>query len=122
MTTMLGYSSSKGICMPVPRRRFEEILPLLVSTYRQGSLVPFIGAGMSAGRLTLWPEFVKKLEKEASISYDDSLKEAYDARAQYACTKIQNSRGRACFLDAVRKALSTECVSKDIPPQTTSLA
>src|SRR5580704_12802302 len=120
MTTMLGYSSSKGICMPVPRRRFEEILPLLVSTYRQGRLVPFIGAGMSAGRLTLWPEFVDKLETEADIRHNKSRKR-FNERAQAACTKIRNSLGPDCFLDAVRNALSLENGSRDIPAQTTSL-
>jgi hypothetical protein len=28
--------------------KFEDILPSLVSTYQQGRLVPFLGAGMSA--------------------------------------------------------------------------
>jgi hypothetical protein len=108
--------------MPVPRRTFEEILPLLVSTYRQGCLVPFIGAGMSAGRLSLWPEFVDKLETEACIPHDESLQPYYDVRAQAACTKIRNSYGRDCFLDAVRRALSVEGESPELPPQTTSLA
>ncbi len=55
--------------MTLPRRTFEEILPLLVSTYMEGRLVPFLGAGMSVGRIALWDEFVKNLEDEAGISF-----------------------------------------------------
>ena len=37
--------------------RLEDILPLLVSTYQSGRLVPFLGAGMSAPKLTVWNTF-----------------------------------------------------------------
>src|SRR5215475_11861697 len=51
---------------PVKRSNdFEEILPLLVSTYQKGRLVPFLGAGMSYPRLHLWPGFVENLEEQA---------------------------------------------------------
>ena len=44
---------------------FQEILPLLVSSYQRGRLVPFLGAGMSTPNLTLWEKFVENLEKAA---------------------------------------------------------
>jgi len=47
--------------------KFEDILPLLVSTYQQGRLVPFLGAGMSSPTLTLWEKFVDKLEDSAGL-------------------------------------------------------
>lgn len=31
----------------VHQREFQQVLPLLVSTYMRGRLVPFLGAGMS---------------------------------------------------------------------------
>lgn len=60
--------------MTLPRRTFEEILPLLVSTYMEGRLVPFLGAGVGVGRIALWDEFVKNLEDEAGISFIQSAR------------------------------------------------
>jgi hypothetical protein len=38
--------------------KLEDVLPLLVSTYQQGRLVPIWGAGMSAPMLTLSDEWM----------------------------------------------------------------
>jgi len=99
--------------------KFEDILPLLVSTYQQGRLVPFLGAGMSRPMLTLWDEFIKKLEAMADSQLDTTLLSP-DARAQQACTIIRNREGRCGFLEAVRKALET-CIT-EVPQNTLSLA
>src|SRR5260370_19269479 len=77
---------------------------------------------MSAGRLALWDKFVENLECEADIVNDESLKLTFEVRAQSACTKIRNSHGRECFLDAIRNALMIKGAPSDIPLQTTSLA
>jgi hypothetical protein len=42
---------------------FEQILPLLVASYRKGELVPFIGAGMSRPACVRWKELVPALEQ-----------------------------------------------------------
>jgi hypothetical protein len=104
------------------RRTFEEILPLLVSTYKQGRLVPFLGAGMSAKSLALWDDFVENLEKEADIVSDDTQHLSNDLRAQAACAKIRNSRGRTCFLDSVGRSLLVGRSGAVITPQTRKLA
>lgn len=88
----------------------------------QGRLVPFLGAGMSAGRLALWDEFVENLENEAGNVSSESLKLSNDVRAQRACTRIRNSRGRACFLDSIGKALIHKGALQEMPLQTTNLA
>ncbi|HEY2015006.1 MAG TPA: SIR2 family protein [Bryobacteraceae bacterium] len=88
----------------------------------KGRLVPFLGAGMSAGRLTMWDTFVKNLEDEAGIPYKKPPKLNNDVRAQRACTSIRNSRGRKCFWEAVGKALTPKDCPKEIPSQTTKLA
>jgi hypothetical protein len=102
---------------------FSQLLPLLVSTYQRGHLVPFLGAGMSAERLTLWPEFLAKLEEEAGITPPKGdctgPKEAFAARAEWASTVIQNRRGREDFLKAVRRALERDC--PNVPLQTQRL-
>jgi hypothetical protein len=108
--------------MTLTRPAIEDILPLLVSTYRRGHLVPFLGAGMSAKKLALWDDFVTNLEHEADISYDKSLKLSNDVRAQRACTKIRNSRGAASFLESIGRALTVKDAPQEIPLQTTRLA
>jgi hypothetical protein len=101
---------------------FDDLLPLLVSTYQRGHLVPFLGAGMSARKLTLWDEFLAKLEDQAGLDASEckSLKLTLDARAQRASTLIRNRYGRDHFLDSVRIAL--EGPSAEFPEQTTRLS
>jgi hypothetical protein len=99
--------------------KFEDILPMLVSTYQRGHLVPFLGAGMSAPKLTLWKDFLAKLEKHAG-SCSDPDKVSSDARAQRASTIIQNRDGPAGFLATLRDALRTKV--QEVPKSTTSLA
>jgi hypothetical protein len=99
--------------------KFEDILPLLVSTYQQGRLVPFLGAGMSAPTLNLWGEFIRRLEVRAELHrHDTGL--SPDARAQQACTIIRNKEGRDGLLAAVKEALASHPVI--VPESTTSLA
>jgi hypothetical protein len=49
------------------RLTFDEILPLLASTYEAGHLVPFIGAGMSRNKLAGWECFVDNLEINSGL-------------------------------------------------------
>lgn len=72
--------------------RFDDILPLLVSTYQQGHLAPFLGAGVSARKLTLWGEFLARFEEQAGLDPLEcqSLKITPDARAQRAGALIKN--------------------------------
>jgi hypothetical protein len=97
----------------------DEILPLLVSTYQRGRLVPFLGAGMSAPRLTQWKEFVCKLESEGRVPAC-STQLSLEARAQRICTIIQNRDGRQGFLKALANALENS--AGEAPPQTQKLA
>jgi len=102
---------------------FQEILPLLVSSYQRGRLVPFLGAGMSTPNLTLWEKFVENLEKAAHSDSDAKINP--EIRAQRVCTIIRNSKGHAGFLEAVGSALKTECSenqSADIPVNLLTLA
>src|SRR5262245_14483920 len=83
---------------------FSEILPLLVSSYQRGRLVPFLGAGMSTPRLALWDEFVENLEKNFE-QHQDHRAISPDVRAQRDCTRIRNTQGPEKFIAAVRGAL-----------------
>jgi hypothetical protein len=47
---------------------FERALPRLVQLYERGLLVPFLGAGMSAGTCESWMRLLEKLERKAGIS------------------------------------------------------
>ena len=108
--------------MPLLRRSPEELLPLLVSTYLRGHLVPFLGAGMSYPNLVLWDEFVTNLEQAAGVKHDGKYSSNLDVRAQNACTMIRYSRGAECFLDAIGKALWARGKPHEMPPQTAALA
>jgi hypothetical protein len=106
---------------------FEDLLPLLVCTYQRGRLVPFIGAGMSAYRLALWDDFVRKLESLAGLGPDQAhpnsriaLNLSNDARAQRAYTRLQNQHTQERVLQLIRDAL--EGPDKAVPAQTQSLA
>ena len=98
---------------------FEDIVPLLVSTYQRGHLVPFIGAGMSAPKLALWKPFVLRLEKDAGIVPSHP---SLDVRAQRAANAIRNNRGRGCFFTSLKEAIKGERFYSGLPPQTKALA
>lgn len=99
---------------------FEEILPLLASTYESGRLVPFIGAGMGRNKLAGWEGFVRNLEIGARLPLSD---EHPEIRAQRAVAKIRNSKNENGLLDFVRRALQGEKFDDPwIPAQTSALA
>jgi hypothetical protein len=100
---------------------FEEILPLLTSTYEAGRLVPFIGAGMSRKKLADWGGFVKKLEAKAKLPPLEGP--PLEVRAQRAAEKIKNSSNGDDFLTCVRESLEgEEFQTVEMPPQTAALA
>jgi len=43
---------------------FDQALPLLVSSYRRGELVPFIGLGMSRRACSTWDQLILGLERK----------------------------------------------------------
>jgi hypothetical protein len=102
----------------------REVLPLLVSTYTRGHLVPFLGAGMSTPMLTLWEPFVARLEQQATergVAVGHApFEESPDALVQRTCARIKNSLGHAGFLECVRHALQRE--GGKVPDQTMALA
>jgi len=77
---------------------------------------------MSANRLVLWDDFVDNLEADAKIGDGKALRWNNDVRAQAACNTIRNSRGHACFLDAIRRALTPKVPAPEMPLQTERLA
>ncbi len=104
----------------IPSRSLEDLIPLLVTIYQHGHLVPFIGAGMSAPALSLWKSFVENLEGDAGTTgFEPNNSEL---RAQRATTLIRNSRGRPCFLEALRKSLRGRGTVSGTPLQTEALA
>jgi hypothetical protein len=100
---------------------FQEILPLLTSTYRAGRLVPFIGAGMSRPRLADWEGFVENLERLAGITPSPGEPQV---RAQRAAAKIRNSGTAESFFAKIRESLKVAngYAGPKIPPQTKALA
>ena len=89
----------------------KDVLPLLVTTYKRGHLVPFLGAGMSMPMLTLWEPFVERLEQYAKehilASGHTTSEENLDASVQRTCARINNSLGHEHFLKCVRQALQS---------------
>jgi hypothetical protein len=97
---------------------FEKVLPSIIAAYDQGRLVPFIGAGASAGACVMWEDFVGNLEVAAGMRprCDSDLVQ----RAARAVRKLKNDEppGTNRFFQAVRKSLPTD---EPIPPPLPSL-
>jgi hypothetical protein len=55
--------------------KFEDILPHLVSTYRRGLLVPFIGSGMSVPTCTSWVKLLIELATIAEVEIPRNIRE-----------------------------------------------
>ena len=114
---MAGTPSSRLIQAP-------DLFPLLASTYAQGHLVPFLGAGMSAPLLNLWKPFVERLEHYAQalgmIQQPAAAQETLEARAERAYSRIRYSAGHEGSLTYIRDALRSDGTA--VPAQTQVLA
>ncbi len=85
--------------------------------HRRGSLVPFIGAGMSVPSCTLWDDFIQNLERKARIKSQTSINKI--RRAEIAVSKLL-SGGADDFYNACRTALRSADPS-ETPLQTKAL-
>jgi len=100
---------------------FEEMLPLLASSYEAGRLVPFIGAGMSRKKFAAWRTFVDKLAERAHLCPSDN--DHIDVRAQRAASTIRNGHNEHDAWEIIAETLQGEDFKKpDIPEQTAALA
>ncbi|HEU4881974.1 MAG TPA: SIR2 family protein [Longimicrobium sp.] len=108
---------------------FSTVLPSLISLYRQGTLVPFIGSGMSRPTCTGWTEFLTRLAMETGIPLPPSLRkkerERSDSAALYrlADTVVHALRElpQQQRIEICRKSLLSGGGKLAIPPQTQSL-
>jgi hypothetical protein len=114
---------------------FEQILPLLVASYRKGELVPFIGAGMSRPACVDWEELVLALEREAEIPTEPLAQDQGNQqkrqekpspsdlirRADHAVLTLLTS-GDKHFQEACRRAVVNPKHNSTPPPQTEALA
>ena len=74
----------------------DDLLPQLAHSYSRGLLVPFLGAGMSAGACPLWKEFVFHLENRAEIDSSDQQDEISSAELiQRAARAVRRLKNRA---------------------------
>jgi hypothetical protein len=100
---------------------FEEMLPLLASSYEAGLLVPFIGAGMSRKKFAGWGTFVGELEKRAGLCPNQN--EHIDVTAQRAASTIRNGHNEHDAWKIIAESLRGEDFDKpNIPEQTAALA
>ncbi len=101
---------------------FDDLLQRLVSTYERGTLVPFIGAGLSIPTCPGWEQFIEKLEGQAGIKPRKSKSRDPDSLVRRAHVAVRTLRFRhpGSFRDKVRKALRTR--RKSPPEQTEVLA
>ena len=103
---------------------FEALLPRLVTAYATGKLVPFIGAGMSAGACATWPRMISALEQHAGLAAlepigDTTPPDELIRRANRATATLR-SRDPAEFASALARSLFAPDASP--PPQTVALA
>ena len=94
--------------------RFDDMIPLLVSAYERGRLVPFLGAGMSAPACAQWGELVANLERLAGVepqAPDDAAAAPpagnLTARADHAAAVLRNQGSTDEFWEKLREALRT---------------
>ncbi len=108
--------------------KFEDALPQLVTAYREGILVPFLGSGMSMGVCTSWHDMLIGLLKKLDLKVPDDLKtdKAHDSKSLYRVAdevigplEAQPLKKRAKIY---RAGLSYGRFTKDIPSQTKALA
>lgn len=103
----------------------ELMIARLAAAYRQGRLVPFLGAGMSVPACAGWEAFIVGLERQAFGRKQPNrpghnLSDELIRRANYAVRDLR-LRGDHAFEKAVREALKTKASDKT-PPQTAALA
>ena len=94
--------------------RFDEMIPLLVSAYERGRLVPFLGAGMSAPACAQWGELVANLERLAGVKPQTPGDAAaaqpagnLTTRADHAAAVLRNQGSTDEFWEKLREALRT---------------
>ncbi len=97
----------------------------LAAAYRQGRLVPFLGAGMSVPACPGWEDFIDELERQAfgrkqPNKPGQNYSEELIRRANTAVRHLR-LRGDPAFDKAVYNALQLKA-SEDAPPQTKALA
>ena len=88
---------------------FDRILSRLVMHFRAGELVPFLGAGASAGICRGWKDFVSRLEQKAEISCSIKMENVTNAeeliRHADTVSRVLRMRGVEAALVAFRSAL-----------------
>lgn len=108
----------------------EAALPRLLTYYRRGVLVPFIGSGMSRPACAAWIPFVLGLARRANHTVPAELQRELDAgrapstelyRLADLCVRRLKARGRQALAEAGREALRGTDDSR-IPDQTAALA
>lgn len=108
----------------------EAALPRLLTNFRRGVLVPFIGSGMSVPVCASWSQLLQALAERANHTISPELQQALDTgragstelyRLADLCVRRLKSRGRQALATACREALG---VRRDaaIPAQTGALA
>lgn len=100
---------------------FDDVLPRLVCAYEKGSLVPFIGAGLSVPACRLWEPFVARLEQAAGSKgkEGDATPDGLVLRANRAISRLR-ALGTPTLAQKVREALFDD--TSRIPPQTEALS
>lgn len=103
----------------------ELMVARLAASYRQGRLVPFLGAGMSVPACPGWEDFIIGLERQAfgrkqPNKPGQNVSDALIRRANHAVRHLR-LRGEAAFEKAVQAALKDKASDKP-PLQTQALA
>lgn len=108
----------------------EAALPQLLTNYRRGVLVPFIGSGMSVPACPAWIPLLRALARRARHPISPELQRAFDEgrtsstdlyRLADLCVRRLTARGRDTLAHACREALGVTA-DLSIPPQTEALA
>lgn len=98
---------------------FEEALPRLLTAYSKEELVPFTGAGLSAGPCTLWFNFVEGLCRYAELPHGPAAGAAAGELIRLADRAVQVllNRSDEALQTGVREALKSADY-RTVPQQT----
>jgi hypothetical protein len=115
---------------PQDAMAIEAALPQLLTNYRRGVLVPFIGSGMSRPACAGWIPFRLALAQRASCTITPELQQALDQKRASStelyrladlCVRRLKARGRDALVTACRQALQASA-DAPVPRQTSALA
>ena len=123
-TATVRSSSHSG--KPFTVLSLPDAIDHLRVAYRRGLLVPFVGSGLSAGAVPMWPDLIRELATDAGFKDLRFGKHPTEKQLIVASEKLVaalHAAGKHAFATSLQKALRDSQVSRyQVPAATRHLA